>query len=668
MQLRGLQGQWLHRRVTRVANPSAILCNTIHPIVVVLAGYIESGEGGEASVKTRAPTSGRKVGLRLLATSDLHMQIASYNYVRDEPDTSGSLAKIATLIADARREAEHEGQLCLLMDNGDTLQGGPMAEFLAGQKTRMPNPMIACMNHLRYDCGGLGNHDCDFGLDYLNRCLMQHEMPVVCSNIRAEKLRCVQDEVLLEREARTSDDETVTLRIGVLSSLPDKTAAWNRHHLTGLATLSDPIEALRRRAAALRGKGADLIVVLAHMGLSIFDEGPETQNRIAEVSALEDVDVVVGGHTHLRFPGPDHEDLENVDAARGLVHGTPVVQPGASGEDLGQIDLQLRQGSRQEKWNVADVTIRLLPVGPKTEQDPQVACLARAAHEATRTYLRQPAGHIAKPKHSYFALAQPNPVIALVAAAKERVIANAVAGTSLADLPLLSACSAKLSGGYHGPDNFICLTGGLIELRHIAGLNPYANQVWAVRANGARVLEWLERSTVIFNTLHPEAPEQLLINPQVPGFRYDFVFGLEYVVDLRRPAKFDVAGRPIPGNSGRITQVTWQGKPLDPEQEFLVATSDHRVGGGGLYRPFSFDEIMLDGESPLRRALVDYLKAPDCAAVRSARPWRFAQDMRRQAILLTSPDAVNYLNDIAALSPETCGVTKDGFLRVRLDL
>jgi 2',3'-cyclic-nucleotide 2'-phosphodiesterase/3'-nucleotidase len=205
-------------------------------------------------------------------------------------------------------------------------------------------------------------------------------------------------------------------------------------------------------------------------------------------------------------------------------------------------------------------------------------------------------------------------------------------------------------------------------MRHVSGMNPYSNNVWAVRTTGAQLLDWLERSALIFNTLSRDDPDQMLVDPAVPGFRFDSIYGLTCMIDPRRPPLFDTAGKRVPGREGRILDARWNGHALRPEQEFLVATTDHRAGGGGVYKTFNNDDIVVQGHAPMQDVLLDYLKAPVSDDVRGARPWRFAPDLKRRAILLTAPEAIHYLEDIAHLRPEVCGETPGGFLRVRLHL
>ena len=85
------------------------------------------------------------------------MQMTSFDYVKDQPSNGGSLAKLAILIRDAREEADQSGATSLLFDNGDLFQGSPVADVISASDGNESHPMVACMNYLGYDAGGLGN-------------------------------------------------------------------------------------------------------------------------------------------------------------------------------------------------------------------------------------------------------------------------------------------------------------------------------------------------------------------------------------------------------------------------------------------------------------------------------------------------------------------------------
>lgn len=111
---------------------------------------------------------------RLMATSDVHANLLPYDYFTDQADQPYGLSRLATLIKRLRTETANT----LLVDNGDMLQGTPLSDF---SRTPAPdtaadtasedtlNPIIDAMNALGYDAAGLGNHEFNFGLAWLQR-------------------------------------------------------------------------------------------------------------------------------------------------------------------------------------------------------------------------------------------------------------------------------------------------------------------------------------------------------------------------------------------------------------------------------------------------------------------------------------------------------------------
>ncbi|MFB3306909.1 metallophosphoesterase, partial [Pseudomonas sp. AMR01] len=108
--------------------------------------------------------------LRLLETTDLHVHVFPYDYYADkEVDTLG-LARTASIINEIRAEATNT----LTLDNGDFLQGNPMGDYIAyerGMKEGDMHPVIQAMNTVGFDASTLGNHEFNYGLDFLMKSL-----------------------------------------------------------------------------------------------------------------------------------------------------------------------------------------------------------------------------------------------------------------------------------------------------------------------------------------------------------------------------------------------------------------------------------------------------------------------------------------------------------------
>jgi 2',3'-cyclic-nucleotide 2'-phosphodiesterase / 3'-nucleotidase len=579
------------------------------------------------------PADGRR--LRLLATTDVHMTLLGHDYVADSPGSHAGLCGLATLAARAREDAAARGAGCLLVDNGDLLQGNALASWQARQAVGPDHPLVRSLNAMAYDALGVGNHDLDFGLDYLRAVAARLKMPVLCANLS------VPGGTLPLRPwalARVALPGAGNLRVGLVSVLPEETASWNRHVLPEGTRIEPARDAIARAIPAMRAAGAELIVLLAHFGIG--GAGTEEARGLA---GLPGIDAVVAGHTHLRLPGPDHAGLTGVDADRGLLGDRPAVMPGANACDLAVLDLDLarRPGGG---WQVAGHTARL--VGNHGGVPPETAVLAACtlAHEKTRARLAAPVGRISGRLHNYFALAAPTATCALTARAKARVVRAAVAGTPDADLPLLAGAPAHSAGGREGPGNFIDIPPGEVLRRHVVALSPHANHIWAVRITGAGLCKRLEEAARVFALQREDASDQLICDLDVPSFTFDTIYGASCRIDPRRP----------PGQ--RIVRLEYEGQPVEPDQRFLLATSQFRAGG---------DEVALRSAVPLTRTLTEAIADP-ADPWPPHLPWQFADTGGMRAVFRTAPAALDLLDEIAPLSPEPLGIDDEGFARVRV--
>ncbi len=500
--------------------------------------------------------------LRLLATTDIHMQLLGHDYVAERKLDHHGLAGIATLIAQARAEARAEHRGCVLFDNGDMLQGSALGDWIAGQKVNAGHPVVQSLNHLRYDAIGVGNHDLDYGLDYLQQVAAKLDMPVICSNLTPrEGLPDLRQSALIDCVLPSVRKGTPrALRLGVLSVLPAQTAVWNRHLLKGRADVDPALTALHLEVPKLRAAGADLVILLAHVGIGspLSDASEDNALRLAEVPGI---DAVITGHTHQRFPGAEHASRAGVDADSGTLAQLPAIMPGYAGSDLAVLDLTLTQRP-DGTWQVVGHDSRLRRNRADTAPDPAIIAACTPAHSAVRNHLATPVGRTASTLHNYFSMAMPTATCALTARAKARVIRAAVAGTPDADLPLLAAVPAHTAGGRDGPDNYLFVPKGPMLRRHLTGLSPYANEIWALRVTGACLHNMLEQSALVFATLHPGRPDQSLTDPDVPAFNFDTIFGLTCRIDPTRARTADYLHQPRGTTRCKGSAVPFGDKPV----------------------------------------------------------------------------------------------------------
>jgi 2',3'-cyclic-nucleotide 2'-phosphodiesterase / 3'-nucleotidase len=571
--------------------------------------------------------------LRLLETSDLHMFALDWDYYHAKTDATVGLNRLATLIAKARADAPN----ALLFDNGDLIQGNPLGDYLARDADAAAwsapwddaHPMLRAMNALRYDAATLGNHEFNFGVPFLERALAGAQFPYVCANVaRADGSVFMPPFRIIERDMRDDAGATHRLRIGVIGFAPPQIAVWDKARVEGKILCDDALDAARRHIPQLRA-ACDVLVVLCHGGLTTRPAARNEENPGLQLAEIPGVDAIMLGHAHRVFPGADYAGYEGVDAARGALRGVPAVMPGFWGSHLGAIDLFLTKGVAG--WRVADFRVEAQPIYRRDAGGAVVALAAPDAglepliateHAATRAWVDAPVGRLDAPLSSLFTFTGDDPVTALVNAAQRAYAADALRETPYADLPLLSA-AAPFRVGYT-PDAFIDLAPGPLALRHIADIYPYPNTLVVVRLAGAQILEWLECAARIFAKIDVGATKaQELLDKRAATYNFDAIAGLEYEIDLAQPARYGRSGEIVAPDARRIARVRFQGRPLDPDQRFLVATNNYRADGGGRFPGLDGSNVVLRAPDSNRDVVLRFLRGTPTAPP-LVTPWRFA--------------------------------------------
>lgn len=611
--------------------------------------------------------------LRLLGTTDLHAHLLPYDYYADRGERPYGLARTATLIHAARAEARN----ALLFDNGDALQGTPMGDITgpSGPGWRGPNPVIAAMNRLGYDAASLGNHEFNFGLDWLERALADAAFPVTCANVVSRKPQGhLPRFVLLHRTFTDEAGDPHALTLGVIGLVPPQIATWDAGHLAGHLHARDMVETAREVVPQARAAGADLVLLLAHTGIDTTPPRPMMENAALPLAALPGVDAIMAGHSHQLFPGPGEGGIcapaaDGVDHSAGTLMGRPALMAGANGTHLGVMDLTVHR--RAGRWAVAAHRCALRPVAAQAAipHDTALARSLRGAHVTTLRHMRKPVGRAARRLHSYLALARPDPSVAAINALKRRILARAMAGTAQAGLPILSATPAYRTGGRGGPLNFCDVPEGPISLRHVADLYPFPNRLCGLLVSGAELREWLERAAICFATQAPGTPEAMLRTPGVPGHDFDVIAGLSYHIDLAARPRYDRIGRLRDARNRRIRDLRHEGRAVQADDRFVLATSTYRAQGGGAFARAAKTVPLHIADRPLREQLAEEIaRAPLDPPADHADAWRFAPMPGNAVLLDTGPGLRDDPAALEALGAEDLGLTPEGFLRLRIPL
>ena len=615
-------------------------------------------QNSASDAKATTPVEGQEVDVRILATTDLHTNLVNYDYYQDKPAQNVGLAKTAVLIEDAKKENSN----VLLVDNGDTIQGTPLGTYKAivnPIKDGEQHPMYTALQKLGFDAGTLGNHEFNYGLDYLKKVIATAGMPIVNANVVDAKTgEFVYDPYKIIKKTYTDKNgRSVDVNIGVTGIVPPQILSWDKANLEGKVKVNDSVEAIQAIIPEMRKAGADVVLVLSHSGIGDdkYEKGEENEGY--QIASLPGVDAVVTGHSHAEFPSGNgtgfYEKYAGVDGVNGKINGTPVTMAGKYGDHLGVIDLNLRY--TDGKWSVVGSKAAIRKIDTKSKvADERITEIAKEAHEGTVKYVRQQVGTTSAPITSYFALVKDDPSVQIVNNAQTWYAKKELAGTPEANLPILSAAAPFKAGTRGDATAYTDIPAGPIAIKNVADLYLYDNVTAILKVTGAQLKEWLEMSAGQFNTIDPTSKEpQQLVNPNYRTYNFDVIDGVTYEFDVTQPNKYDREGKTVNPDASRVRNLKYQGKEVTADQEFIVVTNNYRANGKfpGV-RDASLNQLLgLEN----RQAIINYILEEKNINPSADGNWRFTDSIKDVDIRFLTADKAKDLvgkdGDVVYLEP-----------------
>jgi 2',3'-cyclic-nucleotide 2'-phosphodiesterase (5'-nucleotidase family) len=378
--------------------------------------------------------------LRIISTNDFHGAFES------RADSAGirrgGAAHVAAVIARARAEcATRTNCESVLLDGGDMFQGSAPSNRTFGAT------VVELYNRLRYTAAALGNHEWDWGRDSLRARMREARFPILAANVRFADGRDVP---------WIPDDTLLTvgpLKVGVIGittiETPRVTMAINVADLR----FPEPAPIVNERARALRARGADAVVVVAHSGA--FCRGSTgTPSCDGEIVALargitERVDAIVSGHTH--------------SIVETRVNGIPIVQARSHGRAVGIIDVPL--GGGEPTVAIQSVT------ADSSGTDLAIDSLVRRVVAAVAAEMARPIVQVAEPLRRSgreYALGQ--------------LIADAQRAAGKADVAVMN------NGGIRAD-----LPAGQATYGSLFEIQPFANSLYRVTVRGRDLRAYIEK-------------------------------------------------------------------------------------------------------------------------------------------------------------------------------
>ncbi len=619
-----------------------------------------------ATTETTTPVEGQSVDVRILATTDLHTNLVNYDYYQDKPAETLGLAKTAVLIEDAKAENPN----VILVDNGDTIQGTPLGNYkslIDPIEDGEQHPMYTALDTLGFDAGTLGNHEFNYGLDYLRKVISTAGMPLLNANVLNPTTKdfIYQPYTIVDKTFTDTTGKAVSLKVGITGIVPPQILNWDKAYLEGKVIVRDAVEAVRDIVPVIRENGADIVLVLSHSGIGDDQYEIGEENVGYQIASLSGVDAVITGHSHAEFPGTAEKPsfyakYTGVDDTNGKINGTPVTMAGKYGDYLGVIDLNLTY--TDGKWTTTSSKAAIRKIDTKSSvADSRIIDLAKEAHTETINYVRQQVGETTAPINSFFALVQDDPSVQIVNNAQIWYAKQQLAGTPEAGLPILSAAAPFKAGTRGDATAYTDIPAGPIAIKNVADLYLYDNVVAILKINGSKLKEWLEMSAGQFNQIDPSSTEpQNLVNTDYRTYNFDVIDGVTYQYDITQPNKYDRNGKVVNETASRVRNLQYNGQAVTDEQEFIVVTNNYRANGTFPGVKDASVNYLLNLEN--RQAIINYITAEKVINPTADNNWTFTDSIKGLDLrFLTADRAKDLLADQEGLVYLQASTENEGF-------
>lgn len=479
-----------------------------------------------------------EVTLKLIETSDVHGCYFPYDFIRNKP-MKGSLARVSSYVKEQREKYEN----VILMDNGDILQGQPVAYYYNYMDTISEHVCAAMLNYMKYDVGTMGNHDVETGHAVYDRWVRQCNFPVLGANIVDNKTGkpYLPPYQVIEKEG---------VKIAILGMITPAIPSWLPEQLWSGLHFEDMEDCARKWVKIIREKeNPDVLVGLFHAG----PEGNKLDNVVENGSgnvakSVPGFDVVFMGHDHTRR----YEKIVNVEGDSVLL-----IDPANMSKVVSEVTFTIKkQDGKVVSKQVEGKLVNMDGYAP----DADFLNIFSGAYETTMDFVSRNIGRIEHTISSKEAFFGPSAFVDLIHQLQLDITGADISFCA----PLLAYAEIKKGD--------ICVS-------DMFNLYKYENLLYTMKLTGKEIKDFLEMSYALWiNQMQSPDDHLMLLNEEDngfgrfknPSFNFDSAAGIIYTVDVTKPQ----------GEKIRIERMA-NGEPFDLNKTYRVAVNSYRGNGGG---------------------------------------------------------------------------------------
>lgn len=460
--------------------------------------------------------------LKIYFTSDVHGYVYPTDYLEKSMKDIGLLNCI--------NQYKKDGNT-LIIDGGDTIQGSPFTNYLS-TKVKDKHPMADIMNEAGYDYVTFGNHEFNYGYDYLKSYMNNLNGKCLCTNI-IDKTGGIE---VLPYDIKVMENG---LTVGIIGFTTDFITRWEKACNIENFLIEDVYTSIERVFDSVRQQ-VDIVIGIYHGGFE-YDLATEKklsdskENIAYKICNNFDFDILLTGHQHMPIEGQ-------------YLHGTYIAQTPHNGTRYMELIMNYNEATGEKSF---ESSLKEASLPPKQDIYEKFLPLE---HEV-QSWLDTPVGHLSKeliPDDHLTMARQGSPLTNFINQIQLEASGADIACTSF----------ANVIKGFNKN----------VTVRDILATYPYPNTLVVLRVTSDILKRALERCASYFDYKNGEIIiSESFLKPKVEHYNYDYFSNLTYTFDLRN----DIGKR--------VTSIRYQGKEINTEDTFTLVMNNYRASGAGGY-------------------------------------------------------------------------------------
>lgn len=475
--------------------------------------------------------------LKIIHTSDLHGYFFPTDYLDREEKNTGYLSLLNNIKNDERT---------ILTDGGDILQGSSFAYYV---KEHLDSNVVAdIMQNVDYYT--LGNHDFNYGYDYLRTYVDNMKGKLVCANVRDKTGRIKFDPYYVK--------EIDDYKIGIAGVVTDWVNLWERKENLLNFEVTDAFEGAKRALEGLKKEKTDINILIYHGGYEIdLESGKKlsetTENIGGKIAKELDFNIILAGHQHMEIAG--------------YIGDTLAIETPANGSKAALVEVDLERKEMKASF-----------IEPRLG-DNSLIKKYREIEEEVQDYLDVP---IAELSRDYM---------------PEDRIKMALHGSDLADL------INKIQLDYTGADisitSFANVISGLkknLTTRDVLNTYRFPNTTVVLEIDGKSLREALEQNFSYIEYDGSYKISKKFLEPKEEHYNFDYFYGIDFEKDLTKKV------------GERIGKISFKGKEVKDSDNFSLVMNNYRATGAGGFDMYKDLKVIKNYDKETSEILLDYFR------------------------------------------------------------